>query len=234
MNNLSDNTATFSFHPWVVGISETPIRTGGKDWKLPRKWNRDAEAFGGRALVLCSDVFKDWAEVGSWREELFGLIGDTPNLIWLLHTHYPENIDRMFLECVAPVRLGWGDFPNIWVGTSAENQDQADLRVSHLVNVPARMRFLHCEPLTGEVSLARWLTRWPVNPATGAIYRPFNWVTVGGSYAQPMQLDWARSLRDECRKHGIAFYMKQVNGIDPTPDDLRIRQFPQVVNYERG
>ena len=116
----------------------------------------EGEAHPTRARVFCAslaDVFEDRPEVAPWREELFGLIGNTPNLDWLLLTKRPENVNDMFFDMVAPVRLGWEDFPNIWIGTSVENQEQASRRIPHLLQIPATVRFLSMEPLLGPVDL---------------------------------------------------------------------------------
>jgi protein gp37 len=101
-----------------------------------------------------------------WR--LFRLIYDTPYLDWLLLTKRPENI-RPALEEVRRWAFGASEFgyfewlckwledgtppKNVWLGTSVENQEQADIRVPQLLAAPAAVRFLSCEPLLGPVDL---------------------------------------------------------------------------------
>ncbi|MFG2412330.1 DUF5131 family protein [Streptomyces goshikiensis] len=58
-------------------------------------------------------------------------------------------------------RTGW-PLPNVWIGTSVEDQKRADLRIPALINIPAAVRFLSCEPLLGPVDLTPWLT--PISP----------------------------------------------------------------------
>src|SRR6185437_12270169 len=78
----------------------------------------------------------------------------TPNLDWLLLTKRPLNIPKM-------LPIMWGDgWPNVWLGTTAENQEEADRRIPHLLKVPAKVHFLSCEPLLGPVDLEPWLS-WP-------------------------------------------------------------------------
>jgi protein gp37 len=150
---------------------------------------------------------------------------------------------------------------HVWLGTSIEDQRSADERIPHLLETPAAVRFLSCEPLLGPVDLTVHLERSRNNPLT----RHLDWVIVGGesgSRARPFDLAWARSLRDQCASAGTAFFMKQcgskptdttgcrvcaddaedgdrelhavhlreAHGRDPDewPDDLRIRQFPEV------
>lgn len=54
-----------------------------------------------------------------------------------------------------------GNLPNVWVGTSVENQATANERIPHLLRTPAAVRFLSCEPLLGPVNLGQWLQRCP-------------------------------------------------------------------------
>lgn len=52
--------------------------------------------------------------------------------------------------------MAWNlPLPNVWLGTSVENQKTADERIPHLLRCPAVVRFLSCEPLLGEVDLLR-------------------------------------------------------------------------------
>ena len=90
-------------------------------------WNRKAAAAGERPRVFCAslaDVFDNKAPEGA-RERLWQLIRDTPNLDWLLLTKRPQNIAKM-------LPYGWGDgWPNVWLGTSTENQTEYDRRLAH-------------------------------------------------------------------------------------------------------
>lgn len=194
------------------GPQGTRVRTSAANWRKPLAWNRQAEKEGRRYRVFCAslaDVFEDRQEVAPWREELFGLIGNTPNLDWLLLTKRPENVNDMVFEMVAPVCLGWEDFPNIWIGTSVENQEQADKRIPHLLQIPAAVKFLSMEPLLGPVDISIYLaTGWTEPPYDDIV----NWVIVGGEsghHARPMHPDWARSIRDQCVAAGVPFLFKQ-------------------------
>lgn len=127
--------------------------------------------------------------------------------------------------------------PNVLLGVSVENQQWADIRIPALMETAAATRFLSCEPLLGPVDLSRWLgveygetaEIWipemfaalndRVGPASG-----LHWVIAGaesGRGARPMELDWVRTLRDQCEAAGTAFFFKQdaVNGKKvPTPE----------------
>lgn len=114
-------------------------------------------------------------------------------------------------------QLVW-PLPNVWVGVSVEDQARADLRVPALIDTPAAVRFLSCEPLLGEVDLARTFRACRPNddhPWTGhqlAARQVLHWVIAGGESgpgARPMHPEWARSLRDQCAAAGITYFFKQ-------------------------
>lgn len=176
-----------------------------KTWGDPVRWNRKCGELGIRQRVFCAslaDVFDNQA-APSWRIELFGLIRNTPHLDWLLLTKRPQNIAKM-------LPLDWGEgWPNVWLGTTVENQEEADRRIPHLLCVPARVRFLSCEPLLGPVDLEPWVMR--LDDLASAI----DWVITGGEsgpnyrHADP---DWFRSLRDQCAAADVPFLFKQWEG----------------------
>jgi protein gp37 len=97
--------------------------------------------------------------------------------------------------------------PNVWLGTSVENQRWADIRIPKLLQTPAAVRFLSCEPLLGPIDLH-------LDNVRGALA----WVIVGGESgvgARPMDASWARSLRDQCVGSSVLFFFKQWGGITP-------------------
>lgn len=108
--------------------------------------------------------------------------------------------------------------PHIWIGTSVEDQ-RVEYRVRHLRRLPAAVRFLSCEPLIGPLKL----------DLSG-----LHWVIVGGESGmgfRPLDLDWARDIRDQCIAAGVPFFFKQVGGRTPkaggrTLDGRRWDEFP--------
>lgn len=209
------------------GAHGTLHRTSEANWRQPVKWNKRAEAEGKRYRVFCAslaDVFDNQAKP-EWRADLFALIRATPHLDWLLLTKRPQNIAKMLPP-------DWGEgYPNVWLGTTVENQQEADRRIPHLLAVPARVRFLSCEPLLGPVDLGRvkgegrapFITYHDAlegachdgeyyyvdDPRSGP---RLDWIIVGGESgpkARPMHPDWARSIRDQCAAAGVAFHFKQ-------------------------
>lgn len=98
-------------------------------------------------------------------------------------------------------------FPNLWLGVTAENQEQADKRIPVLLRIPAAVRFVSYEPGLEQIHIKRYLL-------SGAhkFRQDLNWVICGcenGPGARPMELDWARSLRDQCQAAGVPFFYKR-------------------------
>lgn len=138
--------------------------------------------------------------------------------------------------------------PNVWLGTSAEDQRAADERIPHLLDAPAAVRFVSCEPLVGRVDLRAVrcgdsaITQPGVDSDPGqpmgtfdALRHPdgIDWVIAGGESGpeyREMDEQWAGQLRDDCRLTGTAFFFKQKAGYRPESDvhldGEIIRQFP--------
>jgi len=194
---------------------------------------------GRRPRVFCASL-ADWLDPEvpiEWLADLLDLIRCTPNLDWLLLTKRPENFaelvyeaaDRSTNEELFTWGTDWvrGGAPeNVWIGTSIENQKYADIRIPALLKIPAGVRFLSCEPLLGPLDLAYTC----FNGADSFGQMPgISWCIVGGESGpnkRPINCDWARSIRDQCRVAGVPFFMKQVDKIRAIPEDLMIREFP--------
>lgn len=137
--------------------------------------------------------------------------------------------------------------PNVWLGVSAERQQEADERIPDLLATPAAVRFVSCEPLLAPVDLRPcWLHRMTIcgdcpSAADGSEIdcpsadNSLDWVICGGESgrgARPMHPDWARSLRDQCASAGVPFFFKQVGewlqAYDRDVDDPDWRRCDQV------
>jgi protein gp37 len=174
-----------------------------------------------RPRVFCASL-ADWLddEVDTeWLADLLRLIHSTPHLEWLLLTKRPQSW-RSRMEAVKEIdgdnAIAWNwtksepHIPyNVWIGTSVEDQTRADERIPALLKIPARVRFLSCEPLLGPVDLAFGHPKW----RTAESYHAYiHWVICGGesgTNARPMHPDWARGLRDQCKAAGVPFLFKQ-------------------------
>lgn len=219
---------------------------GVAHWNEPLAWNRKAEKEGQRYRVFCASM-ADWAEDRADlvvpREKLWLLIAKTPWLDWLLLTKRPENIAAFLPQQIYPMRapqliypMGardvyrppWrvGPWPNVWLGTTAENQERAEERLPWLLSVPARIHFVSCEPLLGPIDLRRLavdrINGQPIGHWSALDYQldsnlysaehTLDWVIAGcesGHGARDAHVEWFRSLRDQCAQTGRAFLLKQ-------------------------
>lgn len=152
--------------------------------------------------------------------------------------------------------------PHIWMGTSVENQEWADKRIPVLLQVDCRVRFLSVEPMLGPVDLRHVRHDGLVTDALtgswtsdggqvrqGCHRSRIGWAIIGGESgpkARLCDMDWMRSIRNQCKAAGVSLWVKQAgtrpcNGsillpytgkpratLDELPVDLRIRDFPKV------
>lgn len=199
------------YHKVQWGAGQPRVRTSEANWRMPIKWDKAAAAAGRRDRVFCAslaDVF-DNEVPPQWRGELWKLVRETPNLDWLILTKRIGNARGM-------LPADWFDgYPNVWIGATIVNQEEADRDIPKLLAVPARVRFLSIEPMLGPVRIFHeGGDPHPIQMERGVVYPAggLSWVIVGGESgpkARPMHPDWARSLRDQCNAAGVPFFFKQ-------------------------
>ncbi len=148
--------------------------------------------------------------------DLWNLIFKTPELDWLLLTKRPQNIAKM----LPSLWVQGGYFQNVWLGTTAEDDEHYKQRWNVLSRIPAAVHFISHEPALGPLGnlRARPSGKFP------------DWIIMGGesgSGARMMERQWAADMRDACEVAGIAFFMKQMTGKKPIPADLMVREFPK-------
>ena len=207
---------------WGQGKSRR--RTSDAYWDEPLRWDRKARKAGVFRRVFCAsmaDVFDPEAPE-ECRPDLWHLIQETTNLLWLLLTKRPENIRQMLRKDL------WGD-PRIWLGVTAENQKMADQRIPILLQTPAAKRFVSVEPMLGPVVLEA-TGRHLLGPASQqrGMNDGLDWVICGpenGPGARPMDLEWPRSLLAQCRAAGVPIFMKTPKKY-ALPSDLMVKEFP--------
>ena len=108
-----------------------------------------------------------------------------------------KNLGREFGDWVTSAS------PQVQLGTSVETQKYAP-RIEVLARTEAPVKFVSAEPLLGELDLTKYMDAGQIQ-----------WLIVGGESgprARPMDLDWARDLRDQAVLRGIPFFLKQLGG----------------------
>jgi protein gp37 len=251
----------------VWGADGTRVIASPDAWRQPLKWNEAAKAAGERHRVFCAslaDWLEDRGDLLLARARLLELICFTPHLDWLLLTKRPEHFRKLMdwaytahnasgnQYCAEWLHLWLQDAlpSNVWIGVSVEDQAAADKRIPELLQTPARVRFLSCEPLLGKIDLTRISARDGDGPDSRLYWigedAAIDWVIVGGESgprARPMNIDHLISLRDQCLSAGVPVFIKQLGSAlakefgcrDPKggdmsewPAEYRIRQCPEV------
>lgn len=126
--------------------------------------------------------------------------------------------------------------PNLWLGVTAENQEEADRRIPELLATPAAHRFVSVEPMLGPVDLREWLfeptgrfrTHDGVRQYETTPQPRLDWVVAGGESgrgARPVHTDWARGLRDQCAAASVPFMWKQWSRTDMAGHHIQGRLF---------
>ena len=181
---------------------ETVVRTRPQTFNAPLKWVEPQGVF------TCS--WSDFLikEADAWRNDAVEIIAKTPHTYMIL----TKRIERMTAsysdtdECASVLGLGLeaATNPRVWFGVSVENP-RFYSRIEHLQRVKcAGVRFLSIEPLLGRME--------------GLPLAGIGWVIVGGESGpgfRPLNLDWAREIRDRCVDLGIPFFFKQKSGFQP-------------------
>lgn len=185
------------------GVDKLRRFFGDEHWNQLLKWNAAAEKAGEHRRVFVMSM-GDWAEgrpdQHEHLERLWSLIPRCPWLDFLMLTKRPQLIHVLY-----PAEWQRAPLPNVWMGTTAENQFWLDNRWEFLRRVDAAVHWFSMEPLFEKVVLPEdFLARGKQAFA----------ITGGqsGGAAVPSHPDWFRSIRDQCCAAGVAYHHKQ-NGV---------------------
>jgi protein gp37 len=121
---------------------------------------------------------------------VFDVIRNTPQHTYQILTKRSERLPSYFAARTVP--------QNVWLGVSVENRKHGKPRIEHLRGINVPIRFLSVEPLLEDLG--------PLNLAG------IHWVIVGGesgSKARAMKPAWARNIRQQCARAGVAYFFKQ-------------------------
>lgn len=212
-----------------VGKFNGVVRFREDQLYLPLRTKKPTVFFVAERSDLFHPAVKD-----EWRDRIFAVMALSPQHTFMILTKRPQEMEKYFsflpdrnglagpkgfppkelTMCGAPWPL-----PNVWLGVTAENQEQADKRIPILLQTPASKRFVSVEPILGTIKLP------PIcdNQSCGDYgpgdcdpepcqSRKLHWVICGGESgpnARPIHPDWVRSLRDQCKNAGVPFFLKQ-------------------------
>lgn len=226
-NKLAFDKANRDRIEWMPRINEV-----GRITKLNAK-KPMSEKFPGLPLVVfCCDTFDIFQPSISdlWRDTIFSHYDTLTNLILLVQTTYPARMNHYFSR-----RYPFEIPAHYRIGMSAGTQDWLDRNLHYLKGVKAAFRYVIFEPLLEKVSFAEY-GGFIAGGFSVTASQPIHQVIVGGESGaspRPMRLEWARSLKAECERAGVLFFMKQESkqggknykNFDCFPADLQIRQY---------
>lgn len=180
--------------------------------------------------VLGVSFFGDWCDKGITRGQRFEILAvaekneqrDEPHTLIFLTKQAEEQEATLkeWRDCSAAFPL-----EHCWFGVSVTCQRDADERIPHLLRTPAAHRWVSAEPLVGAIDfggIGGWLdsNRWcDFGPDVDSKeYPSLDLVIAGGESgpnARPMDLEWVRSIRDQCNAAEVSFALKQMSGLRP-------------------
>jgi protein gp37 len=226
-------------------------------WKSPKK------------VFVCSmsDIFHAHVK-DEWLDKIFAVMAFARQHTFQVLTKRPERM-RQYLSDPATVErieeagysfthnmdcINTWPLPNVWLGTSIENQEVVDQRIPYLLQTPAVVQFLSCEPLLESVDISNYISQSVLDTL---ICPSVDWVIIGGesgSKSRPCHSRWIESLVTQCQQQSVAVFVKQLGqnvfidnallgvsykaklkdrkGGDMAewPESLRVRHFPIVQN----
>ena len=212
----------------------------------PLRWRKPRRVF----VNSMSDLFHEDVPV-PFVARVMDVIRATPHHTYQILTKRAERMLEFF--GVVAVGEGFVPPPNLWLGVSVENQATADARIPLLLQTPAAVRFLSCEPLLGRMEIRgprqtcgdcdRCIGGRPdqcdLGFHRGALHPDgIHWVIVGGESgpgARPCDVGWIHALVRQCREAGVPAFVKQLGAApEVTASVLYLQAWPEGVRFERA
>lgn len=184
--------------------------------------------------AVWSDLFHEDVDI-NFVNSAVGIMSSTKQHTFLILTKRPERMKGYFYN-YEDAGINLTDFiSNVWIGVTAENQEQADKRIPILLQIPAAKRFVSIEPMLGPVDIVKYMGHQTHKCKCGwhdtqekLLPRGNSWlcfncgeytenhngldaVILGGESghkARPMHKEWAQSIRDQCKAAGVPFFFK--------------------------
>lgn len=172
-------------HPYQQGFD---LRLWPERLEVPLRWRRPRTIF----VNSMSDLFHEEIPT-EYIAKVFEVMQRADWHVFQILTKRPERLEALADD------LPWP--PNVWMGVSIENRRFVH-RADHLRRTPAQTKFISAEPLLG--------------PLEGLDLSGIDWLIAGGESGprhRPMNIEWARGLRDRCVDESVAFFFKQWGGI---------------------
>lgn len=216
----------------VINYSRKSWR--GNTYFVQSQLNKPLKRKKPTMYFVCSmgDLFHESVPF-EWQFKVFQMIHECPHHTFQILTKRPDIMKKRIDDIYLHLRRNYGwaklPLPNVWLGTTAENQAMANRRLPYLLEIPAVVRFISVEPMIGPVDLTKIMS----------IENRLDWVICGGesgSNARPMHPNWVRDLRDQCKSANVPFFFKQgsqnnwsnFKKFELLPNEFKIRQYPNI------
>ena len=207
-------------HCWLEQMNK---RFGDGKWgKAAFKWDRIDIPKRRRVpttYAIWSDLFHEDVTDDEICQAIDVMECEAPQHTYLIITKRPER--------AYDIIHGYHNIPNVWLGVTAENQEQADKRIPILLQLPAAVRFVSVEPMLGAIDLSDYV--WEHDNRDGLSERDaLDWVICGGETgpgARPMDPTWGCMLDRQCRDAGVPFFFKRWG--NHTYDIEMPREYPE-------
>jgi protein gp37 len=183
-----------STKPWTPANAVENVTIHPARFDMPLSWREPKRIFVDSMSDLFHELVPDHVIARVWVT-----MAQAPRHQFQILTKRPERM---------PEIVGWrveehGVLPNVWLGTSIEN-DRWVGRADNLRATPAAVRFISAEPLLG--------------PLPSLDLTDVDWLIVGGesgSDHRPIRAEWVEDLRDRAVEADVAFFFKQWGGRTP-------------------
>lgn len=231
MSKQKEHGISWTDTTWNVVTGCTPVSVGCQNCYAARYAQRGIGDFIRKHYDPCYSS----RPFDNVRNKVFDTMALCRSHTFQLLTKRPKRMLGLLGHSKIHIASGAYPLPNVWLGVSCENQAAADERIPLLLQTPAKVRFVSGEPLLGPVDLEKVplpdaYFQWA--GVTGCLqplsekhsepdcYRYFqrkalklDWVIAGaesGPKRRCAELDWFRSLRDQCVAAGVPFHLKQM------------------------
>lgn len=193
--------------PFKAGNWRGDIVSGSGDNVIyePVHWKKPRRVF----VSSMGDLFHDDVKFNHIHQ-IWDVMKGCPQHTFMVLTKRPERMKQVVERIYSLERMGWsrGFWQHVWLGITAENQEQYDKRWPILAQIPAAVHFVSVEPMLGPMDMKFCLSRGgsPAGP------QEIDWVIAGcetGPKRRPMIGQWVEGLKNQCVSENVPFFLKQ-------------------------
>lgn len=183
----------------------------------PLHWKKPRRVF----VSSMGDLFHPEV-LDSWLFSIFSIMLQARQHTFLILTKRPARM-KEYVRDMWGAEFGNAVPQNIWLGVSVENEENAD-RILWLLETPAALRFVSCEPLLRPINLRPYLR------GTAEVAGKIDWIIAGaetGPRAREASTWWFRHLQEQCTDAGVPFFFKRASDGSRLLDGRMWEEYPK-------